>query len=119
VVTPRSATCLTVGGHPLAGAVRFSAARAGDAVRFEVEVFERAANVLDLIAMRTLGDRMQDHTWEQVVESMVERGGGTAPDGVQHSSESLDDAEATRIELWVESLALHRKRAENAEKISR
>ncbi|MDQ6633873.1 MAG: SDR family NAD(P)-dependent oxidoreductase [Gemmatimonadota bacterium] len=118
-VTPRSATCLTAAGHPLAGAVRFSAARVGDAIRFEVEVFERAANVLDLIAMRTLGDRMQDHTWEQVVESMVERSAGTAPDGVQRSSESLDDPEATRIEQWVESLALHRKRVENAEKISR
>jgi NADH dehydrogenase len=117
-VTPRSATCLTVEGHPLAGAVRFAAERAGDAVRFEVEVFERAANVLDLIAMRTLGDRLQDHTWEQVVESMVERSAGTAPDGVQHSSESLDDAEARRVERWVESLALHRKRAENAEKIN-
>jgi NADH dehydrogenase len=118
-VTPRSATCLTVDGHPLAGAVRFAAARAGAAVRFEVEVFERAANVLDLIAMRTLGDRLQDHTWEQVVESMVERSGGSAPDGVQHRSESLHEAEARRIEHWVETLALHRKRVENAEKISR
>jgi NADH dehydrogenase len=118
-LTPRSATCLTVEGHPLAGAVRFAAKRAGDAVRFEVAIFERAANVLDLIAMRTLGDRLQDHTWEQVVERMVERGAGTAPDGVQHSSESLDDAAAKRIEQWVAKLALRRKRVENAEKINR
>jgi NADH dehydrogenase len=118
-VTPRSATCLTVDGHPLAGAVRFATARAGDAVRFEVEVFERAANVLDLIAMRAVGDRLQDHTWAQVVESMVERSAGTAPDGVQHQSESLDDAEARRIEQWVETLALRRKRVENTERISR
>jgi NADH dehydrogenase len=118
-LTPRSATCLTVEGHPLAGAVRFAAKRVGDAVRFEVEVFERAANVLDLIAMRTLGDRLQDHTWEQVVERMVERGAGTAPDGVQHSSESLDDAAAKRIEQWVAKLALRRKRVENAEKLNR
>jgi NADH dehydrogenase len=117
-VTPRSATCLTVDGHPLAGAVRFACERVNDAVRFEVEVFERAANVLDLIAMRTLGDRLQDHTWEQVVERMVERSAGRAPEGVQRKSESLDDAEAKRVEQWVEKLVLHRKRAENAEKIT-
>jgi hypothetical protein len=118
-VTPRSATCLTVDGHPLAGAVRFACERVDDAVRFEVEVFERAANVLDLIAMRTLGDRLQDHTWEQVVERMVERSAGTAPDGLQRESASLDDAEAKRIEQWLEKLVLRRKRVENAEKITR
>jgi uncharacterized protein YbjT (DUF2867 family) len=118
-VTPRSATCLTVEGHPLAGAVRFAAERVGDTVRFEVGVFERAANVLDLIAMRAVGDRMQDHTWEQVVERMVERSGGSAPDGVEHSSESLDDGDARRIEQWLAKLALRRKREENAEKTGR
>jgi hypothetical protein len=49
---------------------------------------------------------------------MVERSAGRAPDGVQRKSESLDDAEAKRIEQWVEKLVLRRKRAENAEKIT-
>lgn len=112
------ATLLTLEGHPLAGAVRFRCDRAGGMVRFQVEVFDRPANILDLIAMRALGDRLQNHTWEQVVDGMIERSGGTAPAGVQHSSESLDDAEAEEIEAWLAEVAMRRKREENAEKIS-
>ena len=111
-------TLLTLEGHPLAGAVRFRCDRAGVMVRFQVEVFDRPANVIDLIAMRTLGDRLQAHTWEQVVRQMIERSGGTAPDGVQQTSESLDEAEATEIENWLAEVVLRRKREENAERIS-
>jgi len=114
---PRRATLLTLEGHPLAGAVRFLCEPRGDAVRFQVEVYDRPANVLDFIAMRTVGDRMQDHTWSHVVEKMIERSRGTAPDGVQHESATLDDAEAHAIERWVEELAMRRKRAENEERI--
>ncbi len=112
------ATLLTLEGHPLAGAVRFRCERAAGMVRFQVEVYDRPANVLDLIAMRALGDRMQDQTWKRVVQEMIERSGGTAPAGVQHSSESLDEAEAGRIERWVAEVALRQTREENAEKIS-
>jgi NADH dehydrogenase len=112
------ATLLTLEGHPLAGAVRFRCERATDTVRFLVEVFDRPANLLDLIAMRTLGDRLQSHTWTQVVEGMIEQSGGRAPAGVQHVSDSLDEAEANAIEDWLADVALRRKREENAEKIS-
>jgi hypothetical protein len=67
--------------------------------------------------MRTLGDRLQSHTWERVVEAMIEKSGGHAPAGVQQCSESLDEAEAERIERWLAEVALRRKREENAEKI--
>ena len=40
-------TLLTLEGHPLAGAVHFATAAAGAAIRFQVEVFDRAATVLD------------------------------------------------------------------------
>ena len=112
------ATLLTLEGHPLAGAVRVRCEHAGGMVRFQVEVYDRPANMLDLIAMRALGDRLQHHTWEQVVEAMIERSGGTAPAGVQHDSESLDEVEAKRIEDWLAEIVLRRKREENAEKIS-
>jgi NADH dehydrogenase len=112
------ATLLTLEGHPLAGAVRFRCDRAAGMVRFQVEVYDRPANMLDLIAMRTLGDRLQDHTWEQVVQGMVERSGGAAPGGVVHRSDSLDEAEAKEVERWLAEVALQRKREENAEKIS-
>ena len=111
------ATLLTLEGHPLAGAVRFRCDRAGGMVRFQVEVFDRPATMLDLIAMRALGDRLQDQTWEQVVDAMVERSGGTSAAGVEHNSQALDEAEAREVERWLAEVTLRGKRAENAEKI--
>lgn len=116
---PRQATLLTLEGHPLAGAVRFVCEQRGSAVRFQVEVFDRPSNVLDLIAMRTLGDRVQDATWRQVVERMVSHSGGHAPSGVQHETESLDEDEAGLIERWLEEVTVRREREENADRIAR
>jgi uncharacterized protein YbjT (DUF2867 family) len=116
---PTQCTLLTLEGHPLAGAVRFACLPQRSAVRFQVEVYDRPANVLDLIAMRTIGDRLQDSTWQQVVENVVARSGGQAPAGVKHHSQSLDEGEAATIERWLDDVALRRKRAENAEKVSR
>ena len=112
------ATLLTLEGHPLAGAVRFRCERTNGLVRFQVEVFDRAANVIDLIAMRTLGDRLQNHTWEEVVAGVIERSGGVATAGVQHTSESVDETEAAQIERWLADVAMRRKREENTERIS-
>jgi uncharacterized protein YbjT (DUF2867 family) len=114
----RKVTLLTLTGHPLAGAVRFLTEARGATVRFQVEVYDRPANMIDLVAMRTLGDRLQSHTWTHVVDRMIERSGGHAPEGVQHDSESLDEQEAERIEAWVKELALQLKRTENAEKVA-
>ena len=114
----RRVTLLTLAGHPLAGAVRFLAEERGRAVRFQVEVYDRAANVIDLVAMRTLGDRMQGRTWSHVVEKMIELSGGVSPDGVQEDTASLNDDEAAAISHWLEELTVDRKRRENAEKIA-
>ena len=111
-------TLLTLAGHPLAGAVRFMCEQRGEAVRFQVEVYDRAANLIDLIAMRALGDHLQNHTWSKVVERMIERSVGDAPSGVEHETESLSEEEAERIGSWLEELALQRKRAENADIIA-
>jgi hypothetical protein len=113
----RRVTLLTLEGHPLAGAVRFLTETHGKGVRFQVDVYDRAANVIDLIAMRTLGDRLQSHTWTHVVENMVARSGGRAADGVQHESTSLDETEAATVEEWLKEITLRRKRAENAARI--
>jgi NADH dehydrogenase len=114
---PRRVTLLTLEGHPLAGAVRFLCEPRGEAVRFQVEVFDRPANVIDFIAMRAVGDRLQDHTWSHVVQKMVEISAGDAPAGVEEDGASLDEAEAKQIERWVEELALRRKRVEHTEQI--
>jgi NADH dehydrogenase len=113
---PRRVTLLTLEGHPLAGAVRFLCEPRGAAVRFQVEVYDRPANVIDFVAMRAVGDRLQDQTWSHVVDRMVQISGGTAPGGIQRDSESLDEEEAESIERWIAELALRRKRADNAEK---
>ncbi len=114
----RRMTLLTLEGHPLAGAVRFVAESRGALVRFRVDVFDRAANVLDLIAMRALGDRLQEHTWSHVVENMVGRSGGTAPGGVQHDAVTLDEAEAEEINQWLGEVMMRRRREQNANRIA-
>jgi len=117
-VDDRATTLLTLEGHPLAGAVRFSTTPVANAVRFQVEVLDRAANMLDLIAMRTLGDRLQVQTWTEVVENVIRLSGGRASGDVEHESRSLNDEEAERVEKWLDDLTLRRKREENAERIS-
>jgi len=116
-IEPRDVTLLTLEGHPLAGAVRFLCEARGRAIRFQVEVYDRPANVIDFIAMRAVGDRLQNHTWSHVVDRMVEISGGTAPNGVEHESAALDEPEAEAIERWCEELAMRAKRDVNAEKI--
>jgi uncharacterized protein YbjT (DUF2867 family) len=114
-VEPRRVTLLTLEGHPLAGAVRFLCEPRGGAVRFQVEVYDRPANMIDFIAMRAIGDWLQDHTWSHVVERVLELSGGSAPEGVQSDTESLDEQEAAAIDRWVRDLVMRRRRAEFSE----
>lgn len=119
-----SLTLQTVEGHPLAGAVRFAfteadaaAGAAGDdarPLRFEIEVFDRAADPFDWMAMTLVGSRLQQANWEEIVTTVVEESGGTAPDGVQHAAETLEGEAAARVERWLEGLAVDRQRASNA-----
>lgn len=113
-VTDRRITMLTLEGHPLAGAVRFLVEPRGDRVRVEVQVFERAATVVDLLAMRTVGDFLQNRSWEAVVRNLAEAAGGTLVEGVVRESESLDDAQEDRVEEWLERLVVRLKREEHA-----
>lgn len=88
-------TLATVEGHPLAGIVSFRAEDIPtDRIRFTVEVNARASNILDWIALRTIGNRMQDQNWAGVVERVVERSGGTPATDVQTTKERLSDKEA-------------------------
>ena len=102
-------TLVTLSGHPLSGAVRFLAEARGSAIRFEVQLFDRAANVVDLIMMRTLGERLQDVSWREMIDNVVKAAAGTST-GVQHDSENLEDDQAERIEEWVRDLVMERKR---------
>lgn len=104
-------TMLTLEGHPLAGAVRFQTEPVGDRVRFEVQAYDRAANVVDMLMMRALGDRLQDDAWQRLVGNVVQASGGRA-DEVQHSSETLSPSESDLVQRWAEELVHLRKQDE-------
>jgi NADH dehydrogenase len=110
-VEPRVFTLVTLAGHPLSGAVRFLSEARGQNLRFEIQVFDRAANVIDLVLMRTLGERMQDASWREMVENVARDCGGTVI-GVRQETETLDEDQADRIEEWLRDIVMERKREE-------
>jgi uncharacterized protein YbjT (DUF2867 family) len=89
--------------------LRFLGEQRGACVRFEIQLFDRAANVLDLVMMRTLGERLQDASWREMIENVVKDSGGTAA-GVRHETETLDDEQADLIEEWLREIVMERKR---------
>lgn len=103
-VDDRHFTLLTLEGHPIAGAVRFQTDALGALVRFEVQPYHRAANVFDLLMLKTLGERLQDGAWRQLVQNVVKASGGRA-DEVQHASKTLTPTEAAAVQRWTEELA--------------
>lgn len=115
-VAPLHVTFGTVEGHPLAGVVRFLAARNGETVRFTVEIHTRAASWLDFVSMKLGGEVAQRLNWITVVERMVERSGGEAPDGVRQETETLEEGRAGVVERWVDRLVTRRRRHENEDR---
>ncbi len=113
-VTPIKATLVTLEGHPLAGGVRFLSEQRGNQVRFEVQVYDRPANIADWFAMKAIGDSMQTRTWEAVIRKMIDESGGSAPAGIQEDEEALDENQTDRIEDWLRDLVMERKRIEAA-----
>ena len=110
----RRITMLTIAGHPLAGAVRFLFDYNGPNVRFEVQVYDRPANTFDFVAMRAVGDFVQNRTWEMVVDNVVRAAGGEARDGVKSESDLLSADEARSVESWLDALVTKTKREEVA-----
>jgi hypothetical protein len=80
-------------------------------VRFEIDLYDRASNFVDWIAMNTVGDTLQDRTWTSIVERMVEVSGGTAPDGVRHEDTALPDEDAEAVGAWLKRLVAERRRS--------
>jgi uncharacterized protein YbjT (DUF2867 family) len=106
---PRVTTLVTLDGHPMAGAVRFLGESRGEQLRFEAQVFDRAAGVLDYLMMRALGDRLQDASWHEMVRNVVRAAGGMSA-GVQQETETLDETQAGLIEDWLRELVMARRR---------
>ncbi len=109
----RRMTVCTVAGHPLAGAVRFLAEERGAAVRFEVQVYDRAANVVDWLVMNPIGARLQNATWNETVERVVKESGGRAARGVEHEFSKLDADQAREVNEWLERLVVAQRQADH------
>jgi NADH dehydrogenase len=99
----RRMTFLTVAGHPIAGVVRFLVEERGEAVRFEIQVYDRAARPVDLLLMRTVGDWLQRFVWSGLVENVVRVNGGSATP-VESVEDELSETEATRVTEWATAL---------------
>ena len=111
-INERRMTLCTLEGHALAGAIRFITEQRGDAVRFQIEVYDRAASVIDWVMMHPIGDTVQSRTWEETVERVVVASNGLAVNGVEKDETVLDTQKSEEIEEWVDYLVADRKRAE-------
>ena len=103
-------TMMTLEGHPLAGAVRIQTEPlAADGVRFEVQAYDRAATLPDMLLMRTLGGVLQNRAWTQLLENVANDVGGL-PGDVQQSSETLSPSEAAVVQRWAEEVVVQGRR---------
>jgi NADH dehydrogenase len=113
-LTANEAVLVTLGGHPLAGAIRFLSEELADLIRFQIQVYDRPANLADWVAMRTVGEGMQARTWESLLQAIVVESGATLVSPVQHEEEVLDEDRAKRVEQWIDDLVMARKRQQQA-----
>jgi uncharacterized protein DUF1990 len=103
-VQDRKITLLTVAGHPIAGTVRFLVETRGEAVRFEIQVYDRAASMLDQLMMSSGGSWLQRGSWITLAENVSRAAGGKSTE-VEATEEELDDDETKLIEEWAASLS--------------
>jgi hypothetical protein len=111
VADPTHVVLATIEGHPLAGIVEFTSRDTAGGVSFAVDVFARASNFFDWIAVRTIGAPAQNANWRALVQRVIDASGGTS-DGVHEEKEKLDEEEATRVEKRVRGIVEQRKREE-------
>lgn len=109
-VQHRTITSMTVQGHHLAGVIQYRVRPRGALVRFEVRSYSRPARLLDQLGMAALGTLLQTRTWRSTVDAVVERSGGTAPDGVETLARDMSAREAARVERWAEAMVAARER---------
>jgi hypothetical protein len=105
---------VTLAGHPLSGAIRFLSERIADVIRFQIQVYDRPANLADWLVMRTVGEGVQARSWESMLQEMVAESGATSASPIQHEEEYLDEDQAARVEEWVKDVVAARKRDREA-----
>jgi len=113
-LTPNQATLVTLAGHPLSGAIRFLSDQISDVIRFQIQVYDRPANLADWLVMRTVGEGVQARSWESLLQEIAHESGATSVSPIQHEEEYLDEAQAERVDEWVKALVAERKRQQAA-----
>jgi NADH dehydrogenase len=113
-LTPNQATLVTLAGHPLSGAIRFLSEQISDVIRFQIQVYDRPANLADWLVMRTVGEGVQARSWESLLQEMVRESGASSASPIQHEEEYLDQDQAERVEEWVRDVVAERKRDRRA-----
>ncbi len=103
-VANRRITFLTVAGHPIAGAVRFFVEPFGEMVRFEIQVYDRAASTFDRIMLRTLGQSLQRTAWVNVAKNVARVADDPSAE-VQTSQEELGDDALRTVNEWASTLS--------------
>jgi NADH dehydrogenase len=108
----RRITLLTLAGHPIAGAVRFEVQQRDDVpngLRFQIEVHERPASVVDEFVLRTVGEPLQRATWVGLAENVAKAADGNA--GVVNATrEELGDHELDVVNAWAATLSAQSSR---------
>jgi uncharacterized protein YbjT (DUF2867 family) len=113
VAEPTHVVFATIEGHPLAGIVEFTTADLSKGVSFAIDVYARASNFFDWVAVRTVGAPAQNANWRMVVQRVIDASGGTS-DGVHEEKEKLSEDDAAAVEKRVRGLVQERKREETA-----
>jgi len=108
-VAERRVTLLTVAGHPIAGAVRFTIESRGDAVRFEIQVYDRPASMIDQLLMRAAGEWLQRAAWIGLATNVARAARGQSSQ-VQTSEEELDTHEMDLVNRWATELSVQLSR---------
>ncbi len=103
-VRDRRMTMLTLAGHPIAGAVRFLIDPVPSGIRFEIQVHERPASIVDEVMLRVGGDWLQRTLWIGLAENVAQAAGGARGD-VQSSEETLDERQLQIVDEWARNLS--------------
>jgi nucleoside-diphosphate-sugar epimerase len=98
------ATCLTVEGHPLAGAVVFEAMEAESTLVFRVRTYDKPATALDAAAVETAGRPAQGAMWQALLANVVEISGGKQVGQLYEERRYLDEVELGPIDQWLDEL---------------
>jgi hypothetical protein len=117
-VSARSVLLATVEGHPLAGVVRFRFDEQSGLLRFMIDIWDRAASMLDWLALRAGGSALQNSAWRTVAERVVELAGGQAREAPGRHTVTLKGDAAEDAEEWLKGVVARVERRTREEELA-